>query len=292
MDTRTVGFIGLGIMGMPMARNLIKAGFDVLVWARSPQPARELVAEGARAAADVTGVFDTAETVILMLRDEPAVDAVLARGTDRFAELVAGHTIVQMGTFTTAFSRRLADEVTAAGGEYVEAPVSGSRGPATNGTLVAMLAGEDAAVRRAGPFLDAMCGKQYFCGDVPAALTMKLSVNTFLITMVTGLAEAFHFAETAGADTAVLAAVLADGPMSSVVSVGKAEKLLADDLSPQAAISDVLKNARLVEDAALAAGSAHPLIEASRRLYERAEDLGHGGEDMIGVISAFRTGRH
>lgn len=287
MHAGTVGFIGLGIMGTPMAKNLLRAGFEVVVWARSPQPVEELVAAGARSAADVEGVFAAADTVILMLRDETAVDAVLRRATAAFAPLVAQHTIVQMGTFTTAFSQQLAEDVRAAGGDYVEAPVSGSRGPATEGTLVAMLAGEEAALERAAPYIAAMSSRQYRCGAVPSALTMKLAVNTFLITMVTGLAEAFHFAQSSGADITVLADVIADGPMASVVSTGKATKLLAGDLSPQATISDVLKNARLVEDAARTAGSAHPLIEASRRLYESAEASGHGAEDMIGVIAAF-----
>nr|WP_168429227.1 NAD(P)-dependent oxidoreductase [Microbacterium sp. K24] len=287
MAKRTVGFIGLGIMGVPMATNLVRAGFDVVVWARSPAAVEELVAEGARAADDVAGVFSAAETVILMLRDEPAVDAVLARGTGTFAGLVAGRTVVQMGTFTTAFSRALADEVAAAGGRYVEAPVSGSRGPAIEGKLVGMLAGEADVVAEVEPVIAAMCAQTFRCGDVPAALSMKLAVNTFLITMVTGLAETFHFAARSGADPEVLREVLAAGPMASVVSRGKAQKLADDDLTAQAAIVDVLKNARLAEDAATAAGSAHPLITASRELFEEAAAAGLGAQDMIGVIAAF-----
>ena len=287
MTTQAIGFIGLGIMGQPMASNLVRAGFDVVVWARSAAPVDALVAEGARAAAEVAGVFEAAETVILMLRDEAAVDEVLSRGTEAFAALVAGRTIVQMGTFTTSFSRGLSDEVAAAGGRYVEAPVSGSRGPAIDGTLVGMLAGEPDDVARVEPIVAAVCAQTFRCGEIPAALSMKLAVNTFLITMVTGLAETFHFAARTGADADVLREVLAAGPMASAVSRGKAQKLTDDDFSAQAAISDVLKNARLAEDAARAAGSAHPLITASRELYEEADQSGLGALDMIGVIGAF-----
>ena len=287
MSSRTVGFIGLGIMGVPMASNLVRAGYDVVVWARSAEPMNELVAVGARAAADVAGVFDAAETVILMLRDEAGVDAVLSRGTQTFPALVAHHTVVQMGTFTTAFSHTLAADVAAAGGRYVEAPVSGSRGPAMEAKLVGMLAGEADAVADVEPVVAAMCAQVFRCGEIPAALSMKLAVNTFLITMVTGLAETFHFAARSGADLDVLREVLAAGPMASVVSRGKAQKLTDDDLSAQAAIADVLKNARLAEDAAQAAGSAHPLITASRELFEEADAAGLGALDMIGVIAAF-----
>ncbi|MFS0894806.1 NAD(P)-dependent oxidoreductase [Microbacterium sp. 179-I 3D3 NHS] len=289
MSGRTVGFIGLGIMGVPMATNLVAAGVDVVVWARNPEPVRTLTDAGARAADDAAGVFAVTDTIILMLRDEPAVDAVLGRGTEDFAARIGGRTIVQMGTFTTAFSAALADEVTAAGGRYVEAPVSGSRGPAVAGTLVAMLAGDDDAISSVEPLIDAMCAQRFRCGQVPSALSMKLAVNTFLITMVTGLAETFHFAARTGADAEVLREVLAAGPMASVVSNAKAAMLLAGDLAPQAAIADVGKNARLVEDAARAAGAAHPLIRASRELYDEAIADGRGGLDMIGVISALEA---
>ncbi|WP_405433507.1 NAD(P)-binding domain-containing protein [Micromonospora sp. NBC_00617] len=108
-----------------------------------------------------------------------------------------------MGTFTTAYSQTLAVEVSETGGQYVEAPVSGSRGPAREGTLVAMLAGNDEAIEHVEPLINAMCAQRFRCGAVPAALSMKLAVNTFLITMVTGLAETFHFAAQTGADTEV-----------------------------------------------------------------------------------------
>jgi 3-hydroxyisobutyrate dehydrogenase len=289
MTTGPVGFVGLGLMGVPMAKNLVAAGFDVVVWARSAAPLAELAAVGARVAPDVDSVFAAADTVILMLRDEPAVDAVLARGTDGFPRRVAGRTVVQMGTFTTTYSETLARDVEAVGGRYVEAPVSGSRGPATDGTLVAMLAGGDADLDAVEPVIDAMCAQRFRCGAVPSALATKLAVNAFLITMVTGLAETFHLAERTGVDAGVLRAVLDAGPMASVVSRGKAAKLAAGDLAPQASIADVLKNARLVEDAAAAAGAAHPLVHASRVLYEAAVDAGDGGLDMIGVIAAFTS---
>lgn len=285
-----VGFIGLGIMGSPMARNLVRAGFSVTVWNRSPAASAELEAAGARVAASVADVYADNRVVVLMLRDEAAVDDVLQRGTPAFADLVRDRITVQMGTFTPAFSKALADDVTTAGGAYVEAPVSGSRGPATDATLVAMLAGPDEALAEIAPVIDAMCAQRFVCGEIPAALGMKLAVNTFLITMVTGLAETFHFARATGADWEVLRQVLDAGPMASTVSRGKAAKLLDGDLSAQAAIADVLKNAALVEDAAIAAGIPHPLIAVSRRLYAEAA-VDHADEDMIAVIEAIAARR-
>ena len=286
MTVEHVGFIGLGIMGLPMVKNLLAHEFHVTTWARREEALLAAVDSGAHAAGSVADVFANCDTVILMLRDEPAVDAVLARTASGFGVDVSGRIIVQMGTFSPEFSRRIAQDVEAAGGRYVEAPVSGSRGPAEAGTLVAMLAGDPDVIDEVSELIAAMCGQQYRCGAVPNALTMKLASNTLLISTVTAIAEAFHFAEANGADPDVLRAVLDGGQMSSTISRAKTLKVVQGDLSAQASIADVLKNARLVENAALTAGSAHPLIRASRELYEEAVAQGYGDLDMIGVRAA------
>ncbi|MBN9155356.1 MAG: NAD(P)-dependent oxidoreductase [Microbacterium sp.] len=285
MDER-IGFIGLGIMGRPMALRLARAGTPLLVWNRSPEPARELADAGADVAATVADVFTACRTVIVMLRDERAVDAVLRPSAGTLASLVRGRTLVNMGTVSPGFARGLADEVEAAGGEYVEAPVSGSRVPAENGELVAMAAGHPQPLAGVVPLLAPLCAQVATCGVVPGGITMKLAVNVFLISVVTGLAESFHFAEAHGLDPALLRGVLDAGQMSSPISRVKTAKLVADDLTPQAAISDVLMNAELVVRAARAAAISSPLLDVSRDLYAEAVAAGDGGIDMIGVVRA------
>ncbi|MCC3765160.1 NAD(P)-dependent oxidoreductase [Glycomyces sp. TRM65418] len=281
-----VGFLGLGIMGQPMALNLVRAEFDVVVWNRTRFRCDPLAAAGATVAESSAEVFAACPIVVLMLADESAVDAVLDRDGGNLESLVEDRTVVQMGTFAPDYSRRLAAEVHAAGGRYVEAPVSGSRGPAEAGTLVAMLAGEPDAVAAALPVVAAMCGEHFACGEVPSALMTKLAANIFLITMVTGLAETFHFARAGGVDPHVLRAVLDAGPMSSPVSRGKVAKLVEGDREAQAAVGDVLKNNVLIDEAARADGTAVPLLRLCRDLYQQAVDLGLSGEDMIAVADA------
>ncbi|MEW9551081.1 NAD(P)-dependent oxidoreductase [Nonomuraea sp. NPDC050783] len=285
----TVGFIGLGIMGRPMALNLAGAGTPLVVWNRTPARGEALRAAGARVAAGPGEVFRQAEVVLLMLADEAATDAVLARGTPGFAARVAGRTVVQMGTMSPAHSAGLAADVLAAGGAYAEAPVSGSRGPAEAGRLVAMLAGEPDTVARVRPLLAPMCAETIPCGPVPGALLMKLAVNLFLITMVSGLAEAAHFAARHGLDLETFARVLASGPMASEVSRGKARKLVEDDLAAQAAVADVLKNNRLIAEAARERGVASPLLDVCHELFAETLALGHGGLDMVAVIRAIEA---
>ncbi|MEU3614550.1 NAD(P)-dependent oxidoreductase [Streptomyces sp. NPDC006872] len=284
-----VGFVGLGVMGQPMALNLARAGTPLVVWNRTPGPCAPLRAAGAEVAASPAEVFERAEVVILMLADEPAVDAVLGRGTPDFAARVAGRTVVHMGTTSAEYSSRLRDDVRAAGGSYVEAPVSGSRVPAERGELVGMLAGDEDAVAAVRPLLAPMCRETFGCGPVPGALLMKFSVNLFLITLVTGLTEAFHFADRHGLDQGLLRDVLDAGPMASAVSRVKGPKLLARDFTVQAAAADVLKNNRLIAEAARRADLASPLLDVCHTLYGEAVAQGHGGEDMVAVLHALET---
>ncbi|MFF7768902.1 NAD(P)-dependent oxidoreductase [Streptomyces massasporeus] len=284
-----VGFIGLGVMGQPMALNLARAGTRVVVWNRTPERCAPLRAAGAEVAASAGDVFRSTSTVFLMLADETSVDAVLGRGTPDFAPRVVGHTVVHMGTTSAEYSCGLQEDIRAAGGRYVEAPVSGSRVPAERGELVGMLAGDDDAVATVRPLLAPLCRETFGCGAVPGALLLKFSVNLFLIAVVTGLAEAFHFAERHGLDQRLFRDVLDAGPMASAVSRVKAPKLLERDFSVQAAAADVLKNNRLIAEAARKADLASPLLDVCHALYDETVRRGHGGEDMVAVLHALEA---
>ncbi|QXJ26565.1 NAD(P)-dependent oxidoreductase [Actinomadura graeca] len=279
-------------MGLPMALNLARAGTPLVVWNRTAAKAGTLRAAGAAVAESPAEVFRRADVVFLMLADGAAIDSVLGRGTPAFAGNVAGSVVVHMGTTAPAYSLGLEADVRAAGGRYVEAPVSGSRGPAEAGRLVAMLAGEPSAVERVRALAGPMCGETFACGPVPGALLMKLSVNLFLITMVTGLTEAFHFAERQGLDGRRLLEVLDAGPMASTVSRAKAHKIVERDFGVQASIANVLDNNRLVAEAAREAGIASPLLDVCHALYGETLALGHGASDMVAVLHAIesRTG--
>jgi 3-hydroxyisobutyrate dehydrogenase len=202
---------------------------------------------------------------------------------------VSGHVLVPMGTTSPEYSAGLEADVLAAGGRYVEAPVSGSRLPAAAGELVAMVAGDPAAVAEVRPLLAPMCREVVACGVVPQALQMKLAVNLFLISMVTGLAEAAHFAARQGLDLDVFRGVLDAGPMASAVSRVKGDMLARREFTAQAALRDVLMNNRLIAEAARAAGIASPVLDACHLLYGEAVALGHGGEDMAAVVRALEA---
>jgi len=280
-----VGFIGLGVMGQPMALNLARAGTRPIVWNRTEARTGPVVAAGGRLADSPGDVLRRSDVVFLMLADEAAVDAVLGRPPAQ----LAGRIVVQMGTMSPEWSRGLEADVRAAGGVYVEAPVSGSRQPAEAGQLIGLLAGDPATLDTVRPLLSPMCRETVDCGPVPNGLLMKLAVNLYLITMVTGLAEAAHFATRNGLDLKRFAATLDAGPMASFVSRGKTAKLLADDYSVQAASRDVLKNNHLVAEAARRASIASPLLDVCHALFTETVSQGHGGEDMVAVLRAIEA---
>lgn len=281
-----LGFIGLGNMGSAMARNLARSDAELIVWNRTPGKVAAL-GPRVRAADSAGAVFAQAPIVLLMLANAQAIDEVLARSTAAFAERVRGRIVVHMGTTSPGYSAALEADIIAAGGRYVEAPVSGSRVPAEQGTLVGMLAGDRDAVAEVAPALKPMCEQVFVCGAVPQALRMKLAVNLFLITMVTGLAEAVQFAGRSGLDLSVFRAVVDAGPMASKVSTIKLAKLVERDYAVQASVSDVLMNANLIHDAAREAGVLSPLLDHCRGLFALTEAMGQGRADMAAVVMAY-----
>jgi len=231
--------------------------------------------------------------VLTALLDEAALDQVLGRGSAVFRRRLAGKTWVQLGTTSPSYSQSLAADIALAGGRYVEAPVSGSRGPAHAGRLVGMLAGADEDIAMIAPVLRPLCREQFFCGAVPNALRMKLAVNHYLIAMVVSLAETVHAARTAGLDLALLQRILDIGPMASEVSKAKLARLVADDdAATDAAIRDVRTIARLVEDQARDSHAAAPIIDHCADLFRAALELGAGERDMAAVVDVVAARHH
>ncbi len=284
-----IGFVGLGVMGQPMALNLVKVGTKLVVWNRSRERSEPLRAAGAIVASSADDLFARTRIVIIMLVDEAALDAVLRRGTPDFAKLVSGHIVVSMGSNSPDYSRGLEADIRAAGGRYVEAPVSGSRKPAEAGQLVSMLGGAEEAVAEVRPLLSPMCRETIVCGPVGTALLIKLTVNLYLCTMLAGLAEAVHFASRNGLDLAIFQAAIESGQMACDLTRIKIPKLINRDFSVQAATSDAFNSTSLIADAARAARLASPLLDLSRDLYGESVGLGNGRLDMMSVVEAIEA---
>ncbi len=278
------GMIGLGVMGLPIARRLCEAGQELKVWNRSSSAltmARQFGAEPLRSPA---AVIESSRITLLMLANECALDAALGRAGDTISAPVADRTLIQLGTTSPAYSDKLSALVSRLGGRYVEAPVSGSRIPAERGELVGMLgASDEAGFALAESILRPITQATFRCGAPPAAMRMKLAVNCYLVITMLGLAEAWEMAGAVGADRGVFRDILDSGPMASAVSRGKLAKLTADDMSPQASIEDVRMNANLIAAEARHAGVPAPLIGQCLKMLEGASAAGLGPLDVIAV---------
>ncbi|MBE7182386.1 MAG: NAD(P)-dependent oxidoreductase [Terriglobus roseus] len=278
-----VGFIGTGTMGEPMAHNLLRAGIPLIVWNRTAEKTRTLLSAGARIASDLSEVFETARTIILMLFDGAAADAVLSRGTAQFAAKVKEHTIIQMGTVSPSYSSALAEDLAAAGGRYVEAPVSGQRGPAMAGQLVAMVAGDEQDIGAIRHLLEPMCREIVPCGMVPNALSLKNATNLYVGTMLACLVETFNFGRRQGLDLDLLASLLGNGPMASDLIRMKAPKLVLQDFSVEASIKSLAEGARLISEQAAASDAAVPMLDTCILLLQEAVSLGLGAADVTAL---------
>lgn len=278
-----VGFIGTGVMGEPIARRLLSAGTPLQVWNRTPARCESLRPLGATVADSPAQVLQRCDVVLLMLANAGAIDSTLARDSIDFGPGLRGRTLVNLGTCAPAFSSGLARDLEAAGGRYVEAPVSGSRVQAEQGRLLAMLAGDVEGMDFASALLAPAISQSFRCGATPSAMRLKLAVNHYLIVMVAALAETVNVARAGGLDLQLLREVLDAGPMASEVSRIKLHKLVSGDLSAQAAIGDVRTIAELALEAAREAGMECPLMTAAAALYREADEAGRSRLDMIAV---------
>jgi 3-hydroxyisobutyrate dehydrogenase len=284
----TVGLAGLGTMGLPIARRLLGAGIDLGVWNRSPGPAAALANEGARVAESFETLLRDHDVVLLMLFNEAAADAVLRREGEALGVDVAGKLIVQMGTTALDHSQALRCAITANGGRYVEAPISGSRIPAERGELVAMMAGDAADKAQIGPLFERFTRTVVDCGEVPQALAMKFASNFLLGPLMVGLVDATAFARRAGLDMDLFAEVLLNGQMASPIVSAKLTKLLAEDYSPHAAVNNVIQVADATLEAGQALGLDRSLLRHCRERVIEAIDAGLGAEDMVALEKLLR----
>jgi 2-hydroxy-3-oxopropionate reductase len=230
-NVRTVAFIGLGIMGRPMAANLVKAGFDVAGYSRRRESAEDLLAAGGRWAGSVTAAVRDAHAVITMLPDSPDVEAV-ALGPDGIVRNAPSGTLyIDMSSIRPDVARRVTAAGAARGLRCLDAPVSGGERGAIDGTLSVMAGGAAADVDAARPLLDALGATILHVGPAGAGQTVKAANQLIVAGNIALVAEALVFLQAQGVDVAAAVAVLAGGLAGSTVLTRKASSMLAGDFT-------------------------------------------------------------
>lgn len=278
-----VAFLGLGAMGAPMAARLARAGFPLAVWNRSPGRAAPLAALGARVAASPADAARDADVIVTMLSDAKALDAVIAGKHGVASALAKGALVIEMSTAGRASARRAAKLVTKARGRFVDAPVSGTVGPAERGELLAMAGGEARDVKDAEAVLSAMCRRVIHAGSVGQGQALKVLLNGIGAHHFVAFASMLVLGEKAGLAREVLVDAFTSGAFASPSYIGKRGKVLARDYAPEFSLALTLKDARLNLELQDEVKLALPVVRAIAREIRGAVDAGLGGIDLYGI---------
>ncbi|MGE5190407.1 MAG: NAD(P)-dependent oxidoreductase [Gemmatimonadota bacterium] len=286
-----VGFIGLGIMGDPMCRNLLAAGHDLTVYNRSREKMAPLVAAGATGAPSVPDLVARCEVVITMLSDPAAVREVAAGQDGILFALAPGKTYIDMSTVSPESSREIAAMAKRSGADFLEAPVLGSRKPAAERTLVILTGGDAAVAKRMEPLLLAMGSRVVHVGDVGAAAHMKLIVNQMMGTILCVFAEAALTGMAAGLRAERILEVVQNSVVACPAVQIKGKDMLGERaFAVQFPLKHAHKDMRLAVMAGDAAGVPTPVTAAAHQLFSIARERGFGDHDISAVLRAL-TGR-
>ena len=276
-----IGFLGLGIMGRPMAANLVKAGHEVAVWNRTPGKQ----VDGARTAETPADAANGAEVVWMCVSDTKAVEGVLFGPGGVETTIASGAIVADSSTISPTAERQFADRLHAKGVEYVDAPVTGSKVAAETGSLIFMVGGDEAVLAKIDPLFKAM-GKQVFrMGETSKGQAAKIVMNLQIALIYEGFAEALTLAAKLGVNLESLLPLIQASMVRSGVVDYKAPFVLKRDFTPNFPLKLMLKDIRLARDAAKEARVKLPGLETVEEVYEMAAEEGHQDLDYAATLT-------
>ena len=286
LDGWKIGFIGLGLMGKHMARNLHAAGAYVVIHNRSRAIVDELAAEGMTPATSPSGVAKRSSVILLMLTNTPAVEAVLS-GIDGVLDgLSDGDIVIDMSTTKVTTTRELAAAVRAKGAEYIDAPVSGGTTGAKAGTLNIMAGGTATAIECAQPIFDVLSSKLTHVGDVGSGQIAKVANQMIVGLNIGAVAEALTLAKKAGADLALVRQAIQGGFADSKILDVHGQRMIDDSFIAGAHSTTQRKDMDEAIELAQSLGLNLPATTLNRDLYDQMIEAGHGNLDHAALIKA------
>jgi 3-hydroxyisobutyrate dehydrogenase len=283
MDKLTVAVLGTGIMGEPIARNLLRAGIDVRAWNRTRAKAESLAGDGAVICDEPAEAADGADVVITMLHDADTVEQVIAGVLPAMEEDAVW---AQMSTVGAEGADRLAELARAREVPFVDCPVLGTRKPAEDGALVVLAAGpRDERVQRV---FEAVGSRTMWVGEATEASRLKLVANSWALALTVAVGEAVALAEAFGVDPRLFLEAIEGGALDSAYAQLKGGAIIKGELPVSFKTTGAAKDAGLVASAGRAAGANPRIAEAVREQFLRTIELGHGDKDMAAAYYAAR----
>ena len=279
-----VAFLGTGIMGAPMARNIRAAGHEVSAWNRSREKAEPLAQDGISVAGSVAEAVAGADVVVTMLADAQAVEPV----AEEALGALGGAVFAQMSTIGIAATERLAKRAADAGVPFVDAPVSGTKQPAEQGRLIVLASGPEDVRERVDPVFDAVGSNTVWLGEAGMGQRLKLVLNAWLLGMTDALADAIALAEGLGVDPRVFLETIDGAPVGAPYAQLKGSMMIDGEFPPSFPLELAAKDAALALEAGEAAGLRLAALAAVAKQTRRAAEEGHGEQDMAAMIQASR----
>ena len=284
MAKESIGFIGLGIMGLPMARNLLKAGYTVVAYNRTPSKAEELAADGATIAASPREVSQQASVIITMVTDSPDVEDVVLGQNGVLEGIQPNAVLIDMSTISPSVTRTIAGRVEESGGRMLDAPVSGGSWGAIEGTLSIMVGGEKSVFDRCLPVFQAMGKNIVHTGSNGMGQTTKL-VNQILVAgAMNAVAEAMVFASSSGADLETTIEAVKGGAAGSWQLQNLGPRLIKGDFAPGFMVRLQQKDLRLILEGAREMQLSLPATALINQLFASLEASGNGDEGTQALV--------
>jgi 3-hydroxyisobutyrate dehydrogenase len=284
----TLGWIGLGHMGAPMSLRLVQAGHKLNAYNRTREKANTLAEAGATILDSPQEIVEQSDIVFIMLSDANAINSVLANNDGVLTALTPGKIVVNMSTIAPSEAVSFAKLVSAKGGQYVDAPVSGSVGAAKTGQLVILAAGEKAAIDTCQPYFDVLGKGTIHFGDAGMGSSAKLAINLLLGVMGQGIGEAVLFAEKLGVNKEKMLELIDNSALNSPFFQLKKDMYAKNDFPAAFMVELMSKDLDLVKAEADRIGTVLPLAEAADKTYRSAKEHGKGKLDMAAVYQELR----
>ncbi len=279
-----IGFMGLGIMGSPMAANILRAGYPVTVYNRSEQKGDEVVKRGAQRAASPKSLAEGAEVIVAMVTGPEALNELLW-GTDGAAQAFnANKVFINMSTVSPKFTRELFEKLLPTGVTFIDAPVSGSKKPAEDATLVILAGGRKEDVDTLTPLLETMGKRVVYCGEIGQGSMMKLTINLLLGAMMEGLCEVVNFGKSAGLSLDAMLEVVSNGPLNAAIYQMKADMLRNNDFPVQFPLKHMTKDLKFLVDTAYDLGTPVPVGQMLLHLYRIGVAQNWGDLDFAAIM--------
>jgi 3-hydroxyisobutyrate dehydrogenase-like beta-hydroxyacid dehydrogenase len=278
-----IGFMGLGIMGSAMSANLTKAGYPVTVYNRSPEKAEPLVKQGAVLASNPEVLAKAADIVVAMVTGPEALNNLLWGENGAGKALNSSKTFINMSSMPPQYNRELARQLDSTGVMFIDAPVSGTKKPAEEGTLVILASGPQDKVKELEPLFLSMGKKVVYCGPVGQGSMMKMFINLLLGVMMGGFAEVLNFGRLGGLDMEAMLDTVYAGAMNSPMFQVKAANMKAKNYPAAFPFKHLTKDLKFLVDTAYELKAPVPLGQILLHLYQAGMAQGCGDEDISAI---------